>query len=363
MLSTTPTILASLLACLTLLATSTGHTREARDPCTELVESVREARSLGAIDSLFQTRRNELMSLSHCAPRLESETDLPRLQREHEELETSRVRQQLPQRISQLRRSPEELAINRRLDTSRQLAASRLNELTGLLASPPRMGSPMDDQDRVTEGTVQTEMQVAPPTPQITMVTPSPIVPGTDVIIEGQGFGSSAGTVALKTQGQSFSLQIATWQDGVVVGYLSDTISGVGETQGAIVELQRPGGGQVLTKTVPFLPVFEMDVLIDRAQATGKIWSPGNSHRTLFGGLMLGNQWRIASFSFFHFANNTNCELGGSPTPQVGGTQLPSSVHVWSSVAVPCVFCSASCQLWINVEGPRGLDHGVESPI
>ena len=368
-----PMLHAGLVTAIALSASALGQARESADPCSELVDAVREARSIETIETLFQDRRQEIIAMAHCQPRLEAETDLPRLQRLHEERILSDSQRRLADNLSRLQVPPERLPINARLETSRQQAARRLGELSGLLATPPTRSTLVSegalDPHTLEDPTAGENWPETPPEsppgelPQIASVTPSPLVPGTDVIIEGQGFGAETGTVALKTQGQTFTMQIANWQDGIVVAYLADSISGVGESSAALVELQRADGQQTPVQTVSFLPVFEMDILRDRAFAAGKMLAPGNSHRTLFSGLTLGNQWRIAGHSFVDFSPHANCALSGSPAPQIGGTQLPASVHVWSSVNIPCVQCSAGCQLWIQVEGPRGLGHGVVSPM
>lgn len=182
------------------------------------------------------------------------------------------------------------------------------------------------------------------------------MVPGTDLVIEGVGFGGG-GTVQLILQGQTFDATVNDWNESWISAYLSEDVSGVIETSGAVIEIQ-PQDGSSLSQTVSFVPMYESDQINDMASALHPWPLPGERHETFADGWSLENHWRLSSEPWTQSTGEIECEIDGPPVAEPGASALRTRVHVkWGWFQLP------SCFVFFEIEGPKGLEHGFENPL
>lgn len=234
--------------------------------------------------------------------------------------------------------------MNQRVQQAQQLGAAQANQIrmqrggsSRSFALPPAGGEPAQP-------------------PELETITPSPIVPGTNVVIESGSFGPDTGSVRLVIQGQTFSLDVNYWDDEFVIAHADDDLSGVRETQGAVVELMT-SEVQSASKPAAFVPIY-----VSESMRSGA-WLIHSTPRALaariFDNIVLESDWIVTEW---HFESNVSppwsimagCSIIGSPAVQSGGTALTTRVHVSTGYLT-----TAGCQLTIEAEGPRGVDHGV----
>lgn len=325
------------VACLAVLtAPIAAHSgaASANQDCAEQVRLAREARSLAELKSLIQARRITEAALRQCAEELGREPRFAELLQLERQPIRAHALQQAQLESSAVSRSPEALRINERVFHARQVAGSRLSLL---LSQPPAT------ERRTT----------APPPPSIGSVTPSPVVPGTDIVIEGTSLGTSGGTVRLKLQGKTIDATVNHWTDSWISAYIGGNISGVTETSTAVLEVQ-PANGQALTQMVSFVPIYESLVINDIAYPTFSWPLPGEKTQTFAEQWSLANHWRVAGAPWVTTSGGITCEISGPPVANSSSNSLATRVYSsWGWWESP------SCILYFELEGPRGFHHGL----
>lgn len=306
--------------------------RKAGDRCDELVKAARDARSLEGLRDRIERERLSDRVLEACAedlrrdPRVAEILEWERRQHRSRAARRARIQRAAPPE------SPEQLEVNRRVLEARR-AASYKRRIRESQAPKPRRSSA--------------------PTPAIDNITPSPVVPGTDIVIEGVGFGDGAGTVRLELQGQTSVADVNTWTETWISAYLSDDISGVTETADAVIEIQAQDGSS-LRRTVSFVPIYESVLVYWEANVMP--WPlPADHHQTFAHGVHLENGWRLSSEPWIDSMEGVECEIEGPPAAEPGDTDLATRVHVaWDWFELP------KCAVLFEIEGPTGFDHGIE---
>ncbi|CAN5699084.1 hypothetical protein BH23GEM9_BH23GEM9_19800 [soil metagenome] len=322
------------LAAMTAPSAALSGAASANRDCAEAVRLVRQARSLAELKSLIQARRLTEATLRQCAEELGREPRLAELIQLERQPIRAYALQQAQLESSAASRSPEALRINERVFYARQLARTRLSLL---LTEPP-----------ATE-----RRDPAPPPPSIGSVTPSPVVPGTDIVIEGTSLGTSVGTVRLKLQGKTFNATVNYWTDSWISAFISDNISGVTETSVAVLEVQ-PGNGQAITRMVSFVPIYERLVVSDVAFPLFSWPFPGERTQTYAEQWSLASHWRVAAAPWVTTSGGITCEISGPPVANSTSSNLATRIYTsWGWWETP------SCILYFEIEGPRGFSNGL----
>lgn len=316
------------------------------DRCAELLKLAGEARSLDDLRTQIQRERTSETVLERCAEELRRDGRVADLvEREHQEVR-SRVTQMGRARSVRSPGAPEQLPVNRRVVEARQLASARLSVVE-------RRSPPSTSRD---DTSVPDERGGAPAV-VIEQVTPSPVVPGTDLVIEGAGFGSSGGAIELALQGMTFEATVNEWTDTWISAWLDDDVEGVAETDGAVLRIL-PQGGSSTSRTLPFVPIYETDQLNDMARPYLGYPMPGERDETFAHNWSLENGWRLAEEPWTQVEGGIECEIDGSPVPEVGDTELATQVQItWDWFEMPF------CTVFFDIEGPKGFEHGFESSL
>jgi len=306
--------------------------REPLDPCTELVEAARGGRTIPEMKSLIEAKRPDERILTQCGEVLQRDPQVAEVvQRETETLRAT-VTQQARSVASSYQRQPEQLAINRRVLLAREAGAARMR----LFSSAEPAADPPPD-----------------PVPAIATVTPANVVPGTDLVIEGSGFGNNGGTVRLLLQGKTFHATVNQWTPTWISAYLNDQISGVTESNGAVLEI-RPQGGSVISQVVPFIPLYESTVVNDLGLPIVAWPLPGEHERVLAEKWTLENHWAVTTAPWTSSSGGIECEIDGPPVANPGNPNLATRVRVaWGWFQLP------SCLVYFEIQGPKGFHHGL----
>lgn len=309
--------------------------RTAGDRCAELLKAARDARSLADLRDRIERSRPSETVLERCAEAFRRDprvADL--LERERRQLRSRAVR---PTQVQRARAASSSIRfrMNRHVLEARREARSRLRVLEGRRPVPRRSSERK---------------------PNIGRVTPSPVVPGTDLVIEGAGFGDG-GSVRLALQGRTFDATVNDWTETWISAYLSEDVSGVTETSGAVVEVE-PEDAASLSTTVPFVPIYESAQLNDMADPLHPWPLPGERDETFADGWSLENGWRLSAEPWTQSAGEIECEIAGPPVAEPGDADLATRVHVeWGWFELP------ACFVYFEIEGPKGLEHGFENPL
>lgn len=306
------------------------------DPCNPLLQETRTARSLKDLRERIQRKRSSKQKLEACAealrqdPRVQAMVERERRQHVSLAMRMARVKR------ARSSRNPAKHDVNQRVLRARQQAKARLRVVEAQRPEPRPRGAPTAD---------------------IVRINPLPVVPGTDLVIEGMGFGNGGGVVEFSLQGQTFEPAVNEWTDTWISAYLSDDIEGVTETSGAVIRVQ-PSGGPPLSRTVPFVPVYESTQLNDLANALHAFPLPGDRHETFASGWSLQNGWRLAAEPWTQSVGGIQCEIDGPPIAEPGTTELATRVHVaWDWFQLP------HCFVFFEIEGPKGFENGFENPL
>jgi hypothetical protein len=328
-----PVVGAAALAMLTASPAEAQRGGDAQaDNCAKVVEVAREARSLEDMKLRFERAGATERELGGCREALHQDAlVMSIIQQGLQQFHTLEL-QEAELARSRFARAPEELAANGRVVESRREGSRRASEVESRRSEPPPPPAP---------------------TPAIEFVTPSTIVPGTDLVIEGAGFGSAGGTVRLKLQGKTFSASVNHWADTWISAYLSDNISGVTETTGAVLEIQ-PQGGAALSRAVPFVPIYESMVVNDLPLVLS-VWPfAGEAHTTVAEKMSLGSHWRVVGSPWTTAKGDASCVLDGPPVANASNSNLATRVKLeWGVWALP------SCVVYFEIEGPKGFEHGL----
>lgn len=317
------------------------------DRCAELQKLALEARSLDDLRMRLQRERPSRTVLEECADELrgnERVTDL--VERERREVR-SRAMRMGGTRSVRSSRSPEQLPANRRVLEARRVASARLSVVERQKPPSTSRGDGSATGDR-RGGSVAAAIE---------QVTPSPVVPATDLVIEGVGFGSGGGTVELALQGKTFEATVNDWTDTWISAWLGDEVEGVTESDGAVIRIV-PEGGSPISRTMSFVPIFETAQLNDMAQPHLAFPAPGERDETFANNWSLENGWRLAAEPWTQAEGGIECEIDGPPVAEVGSDELETRVHVaWDWFQLPL------CFVYFDIEGPKGFEHGFESPL
>lgn len=307
--------------------------------CEEMVRAADEGQTLDDIRKRIELARPSQPTLQRCIPVIAENPKVATLLRQQEQV----VQRQLQTSSARITAAPkpfEQISANQRVIRARNEGTARMQSI----AAQPPDAVPLPGQ------------QASPPA--ISTVTPSPVVPGANIVIEGTGLGTS-GTVRLLLDGKSFNATINQWTSGWISAFLSAEISGVSETQGAVIEV-RPQGATAISRTVSFVPVYESKIVSRRSGTWDLPWYPafpGEGHVVAFEQTMLQNFWRVASSPAANlpdFVAGLECSIAGPPAATTGATNLSTRLYMaWG------VFQKPTCDLFIEIAGPRGLDPGI----
>lgn len=310
--------------------------------CEEMVRVADEGRSLEEIRNRIERARPSQLTLERCIPFVAENPKFETLVRQ--QAQDMQRQLQIPAiRPTATPKPFEQIPANQRVIRARNEGAAKMNVISARAPDPVPLPDP----------------QGSPPA--ISAVTPSPVVPGANIVVEGTGFGTS-GTVRLLLDGKSFNATVNQWTSGWVSAYLSTDISGVSQTQGAVIEV-RPQGAAAISRTVSFVPVYESKMV--RASAGGSMLSggtlvypfPGEGYAVVFQHHALQNHWRVTSkpvATLSSFVNGIECKIDGPPAAAVADVNLSTRLYLaWGAFQLPV------CHLDIEIEGPRGLDPGI----
>jgi len=360
-----------------------GDARErsaaAVDPCDQILEDARAASSLAALGQRLGQRQFELGSLERCRSQLERDPAIQRLAADAQR-DLARQHESVVQRErARLQRPAEQLEANQVVMQARQDAIQAASQLTASMAMSAGAVDPhaLDDP---TAGETWPEPSYDE-VPEIATVTPSPVVPGAPVVITGAQFGHQPGSVRITIQGETFNATVQDWSDTGINAFLGDSVTGVPPSDAAVLRVRRHQGATV-THNVAFQPVMEIDLLSSVRTVTGTDNDSGNAAqnfvsglfataadltgvvmptvrtRTVFSGRSVANHWTVSDLWIdtqqSGFYDGGGCEHAGPPTASAGGHQLATAVKLTSPVGT-----TVSCTVFVEVVGPRGVDHGV----
>ena len=302
------------------------------DPCSELVEAAREGRTITEMQRLIEAKRPDERILTQCGEALQRDPQVAEVVRRDTEALRASSRQQAQRLTSSSQRQPEQLAINRRVVLAREAGAARMRLFSA--TEPPADPPPA-------------------PVPAIGTVTPATVVPGTDLVIEGSGFGNNGGTVRLRLQGKTFTAAVNQWTPTWISAYLNDQISGVTESDGAVLEIQ-PQGAALISRVVPFIPLYESTVINDLGLPLVAWPLPGEQVRVLAEKWNLENHWEVTTDPWTGASGGIECEIDGPPVANPGNANLATRVRVaWGWFQLP------SCLVFFEIQGPKGFHHGL----
>ena len=302
------------------------------DPCSELVEAARGGRTMAEMQRLIEAKRPDERILTQCGEVLQRDPQVAEVVRRDSEALRATALQQAQRISSSSQRPPEQLAINRRVVLAREAGAARMRLFSS--ATPPADPPPA-------------------PVPAIGTVTPANLVPGTDLVIEGSGFGNNGGTVRLRLQGMTFTATVNQWTPTWISAYLNDQISGVTESNGAVLEIQ-PQGEAVISRVVPFIPLYESTVINDLGLPIVAWPLPGEHVRVMAEKWSLGNHWEVTTDPWTSASGGIECEIDGPPVANPGNANLATRVRVaWGWFQLP------SCLVYFEIQGPKGFQHGL----
>ena len=306
--------------------------RAPADRCAELVNAARGGRTLAEMQRLIEEKRPDERLLRDCGEALQRDPQVAEVVRRETEAVQATLAQRARSVSSSYQRQPAQLAINQRVLLAREegRARMRLYSTDRPPADPPRT-----------------------PVPAISVVTPSTVVPDTDLVIEGSGFGSQGGSVRLKLQGKTYTAAVNQWTPTWISAYLGDEVTGVIETNGAVLEVQ-PQGGSALSKVVPFVPVYESAVINDIVCCLHAWPFPGEKETTLAEMWTLENHWAVTTDPWTSLTGGIECELDGPPVANSNNDNLATRIRVsWGWFQGP------SCLVHFDIQGPRGFEHGL----
>ena len=320
------------MAALCWLPTAGEAQRAPADRCAELVDAARGGRSLAEMQRLIEAKRPDERLLRDCGEALQRDPQVAEVVRREIEVEQATLAQRARSVWASYQRQPAQLAINRRVLLAREEGRSRVRLFSTREPEPARTPSPA---------------------PVISVVTPTTVVPDTDLVIEGTGFGSQGGSVRLKLQGKTYTAAVNQWTSTWISAYLGDEVTGVIETNGAVLEVQ-PQGASAISKVVPFVPVYESAVINDIVCCLHAWPFPGEQETTLAEMWTLENHWEVTTDPWTSLSGGIECELDGPPVANPGNDNLATRIRVsWGWFQGP------SCLVHFDIQGPRGFDHGL----
>jgi len=316
------------------------------DTCADLAAMIAKSNTLNDLRMASRTFKGRENDLRACESALRQNTKLQQLMNAEKQQVTAKKQSRLAQLQRQIK-APEQLASNSRVLQLRSEAKNRLASVTRL--PPPSKLQTGTIQPHSTNSTNPT-----PPRPaKINLVTPSTLVPGTDVVIEGEHFGSLKGNVVLKTQGKLFTATINAWTDTFINAFLPSDIGGVMPSDNAVISLQIPGA--TIDRNIPFLPLYVQKSGHEEYLSPGSLIFPGSGTTTVFQGKELHAGWQITSVTVTVVDDYGNCRFG-TPHARVAHSQLESqlkwSFDWWQGFA--------NCNIDVHAEGPQGIASGLE---
>ncbi len=320
-----------------------GHTsRDGADECEALVNVARSARTIEELNATLRQRNPSQATMNKCGEQIVKDGSVAAMiQQDSQRLDASARQQEQQYLIARRQVMPEQFPVNQRVVRARQEGTGRLNYLRG--------------QAPTTKSTKTTPTAgLTPPPPAVSQVTPAPAVPGTDMVIEGNGFGDSGESVRLKLQGKTFNATINHWSDSWIGVYLPDNIGGVTESSAAVIEVQL-ANGQSLASAVGFVPLIVADLLQEtKMGAHLLVWTWGEFPMSFFSNKSLQNGWTIADYRTNpHWGSS--CTIAGPPAMTKGGTALGTRVVIGHQIG-----SGGICRLDVDVQGPQGISHGLE---
>ncbi len=315
--------------------------------CVEMAKTLQKTRSASQLKSVL--RNYGMSKVKSCQQYLKSDKKLEQTLRNLAATEKSaqkRKHQNYAQKNLRKVTPYKKLKANQPIVKLKTISARKVRSLKKSTTST-RAGNRNESSTTGNQNTV----------PRISEVTPNTIAPGLDVIIDGIGFGDSTGTVKVKISGKTFNAVINAWQDGWINIYLPESISGVHETNNAVIVVKM--NNKTLNFNIPFIPISEQRVVngwfAEGLLADLFVFTGHSGEKTFFPNTVLKNGWTVKEWYFDEFTSTNECPEQ-TPFVSSGGNRLDSRIkwsHAWLAESI---FCGID----VVIEGHKGFDAGVE---
>jgi len=241
------------------------------------------------------------------------------------------------------RTSVDQLALNPQVEQARAAGVSRLAVMRSELPPDTTVVGISDGSDERWPDAIAS-------------VTPTPVVPGADVVIEGLGFGEVPGIVRLDLGQVQYSAEVTEWHDHWIAVRVNENVMGIPEMPNAGLEVQR-SDGHVMRRTVRFVPLYEQELVRCSGTKYGARLLSGSMHFDMFAGVALAGHWRVSEIAIGGVpAQPWDCQIDGPPSATSGSAQLQTRVRLDYPALTPG---GEACLLEIIISGPRGLQHGL----
>lgn len=306
--------------------------------CPELTSAVREARS----DDELQRRLDEAWQArtldTRCMAEIERDPAVTQLrQRQHQAL-AMRARDEARELRARHALSGERIQQNELVRTARQQGANARRQPEQFRPPPSAPQAPSAD---------------GPTTPSLAGIVPETIVPGTEIVVYGSGFGQAPGNVRISVHGQWLNAAVLHWTQDMVIATLGEDTAGLTQDSYATFELARADGPST-TRSLVFYPLYEAAVFVTALQAEMP-FSPGTTTETiLFMGETLNEPWKVQAVHVDGVVGQ--CEPAPPPAASFGDSSLATRLRLTSPSANPGL-----CMLTITAIGPKGIAHGISA--
>jgi len=327
-----------LLGGMGLAGLESGARESPNDPCANALADVRAARSDDELQRRLERAGRDGGLTPHCTVEIEREPAVMQLrQRQYQQL-TTRARDEAQQLRARHALSAERLQQNQVvLDARRQAADARRQPQQ----SRPRIPAPSTPDHGQT------------PTPTFAGVLPETIVPGTEILVFGDEFGASPGSVRIRVHGQPLDAAVLHWEQDMVIAYLAEDTDGLTLDPYASVELARADGSSA-TMSVPFYPLYEAAVFVTALHAELPFSAGAMTEEIVFMGESLTEHWKVQAVHVDGVVGQ--CEPLPPPAASFGGTTLATRLRLTSPSSNPGL-----CMLSITAVGPKGVSHGISA--
>lgn len=349
-----------LLACPLLLLPpgEAAAQRGGQVECSEVVEAVRDARSLTELRQRVMQKTSDEETIRRCGHELDSDPaigSMARAELQQVELASQRAFRQVTA-TSAPEPDPMQLAVNQRVLEAQRVGTMRVQQLkgTGQLRqrdepAPERAPAPSTPE-------AQTPMT-------ITNVVPPTFVPGTDFAIEGSGFTQgdefhypSVRLNLNQGSGSAVELLVTGWSETHITGVIPAHLSGVVDTNTARLRVRV--GSREAERFIAFAPIYVTEKVswVLKRPADTPWWElAGVVKENIFPGSKLVNNWRIKESEIRHNSGivppHSSCT---SSSLEAGQTSLAGMAHLlWFFPN------TSSCSVVVRIEGPRGTATGL----
>ncbi len=338
---------ALLLAGFLLWPPATGEAQArggGEDPtCAALLEGANRGDPLDQFTARLRDRAPDAATLRRCAPVIR---DHPLVQ-DITQGEIQRVQSRFPELAAGAMRSGTlslpASARGETVESARRVGTDRRAQVERALATRAQESAPLPDL----------------PAAQLTSVTPELLSPGTDLVLEGAGFGEGTdGTLTLTLHGTELSLSVVHWADDVIVAELSRHIVGVLPGM-ARARVTPAGGGLPGEVDVAFEPSMVPGLAIEPVL----VWTDeGPTNVVVFANQALQNGWSVALGLplLYGVPEPSPCTLQPQAPPMAaeGEASLASRIRIEATDDTSLAYI---CIVFLAVRGPVGMDPGAPS--